>query len=254
MSENQPLHQTIYEELSARVRSGLWRTGQRVPSEKSLIAEFSAPRQIVRQALAALRADGVITGGRGAPPRVQRGVPMQSFGTYLSFTDWATQSGFTPGQQLVERTTRPATETLARELCVHPDDTVVEVVRLRTLDGDPALFERAWFPAPVGSQLLAAPSPGESMTRELSRIGAAPSRARHIIDAVAAHPLDAEWLRVSPGSPLLRSRRTTLTADGSVVEYADDRYLPTMTTFAIENAAAARARTASLRGEWQPRV
>ena len=242
MTEKQPLHQDIYEELAARVRSGSWRTGQRVPSERALVKELGAPRDAVRRALSRLRTEGIITGGRDAPPRVQRGVPVQGFGTLVSFTDWARQSGFTPGNQVVERSVLAATESIARELCVHPDDTVVEVVRLRTLNGEPALFERAWFPHRIGAQLFDACDSGDSLSDALARAGSAPARAKHIIDAVAAHPLDAEWLRVPAGSPLLRSRRTSLTADGTVVEYADDRYLPSMTAFAIENALARQGR------------
>ncbi|MGO2139776.1 MAG: GntR family transcriptional regulator [Leucobacter sp.] len=240
MTENQPLHIQLYEEMAQRIRSGLWQTGQRVPSEKSLVAEFGTSRGPVRQALAALRAEGVITGGRGAPPRVQRGVPSQSFGTFLSFTEWARLSGFTPGQHVVEAVKRPASETVARELGVKPEDTVVEIVRLRTLDGEPALFERTSFAYAIGCHMLDANFDGGSIYQELARIGVVPARARHVIDAVAAHPLDAEWLRVSPGYPLLRARRTSTTVDGTVIEYADDRHLPSMTTFAIENTAAHR--------------
>lgn len=240
MTAIQPLHTQLYQEMARRIQSGAWETGDRVPSEKSLIAEFGTSRGPVRQALAALRAEGVITGGRGAPPRVQRAVPSQSFGTFLSFTEWARNAGFEPGQQVVEVAKRPASEQVARELKVTPEDTVVEVVRLRTLDGEPALFERTSLSYPIGVHMLTASFDDGSIYQTLAQHGIVPARARHVIDAVSAHPLDAEWLRVSPGYPLLRARRVTTTADGTVIEYADDRHLPSMTTFAIENTAAHR--------------
>lgn len=240
MTANQPLHMQLYQEMARRIQSGAWETGDRVPSEKSLIAEFGTSRGPVRQALAALRAEGVITGGRGAPPRVQRAVPSQSFGTFLSFTEWAKSAGFTPGQQVVEIARRPATEQVARQLRINPDDVVVEIVRLRTLDGEPALFERTSLAYAIGVHLLTANFDDGSIYQTLAQHGIVPTRARHLIDAVAAHPLDAEWLRVSPGYPLLRDRRRSTAEDGTVIEYADDRHLPSMTTFAIENSAAHR--------------
>lgn len=240
MSQNQPLHAQLYDEMLRRIRTGTWETGDRVPSEKSLIAEFGTSRGPVRQALAALRAEGIITGGRGAPPRVQRPVPSQSFETFLSFTEWAKSAGFTPGQRVVEASRRPASEQVARELRVRPQDTVVEIVRLRTLDGKPAMLERSTFPPRIGQHMLTADLDTGSIYQNLAGLGIVPARARHVIDAVAAHPLDAEWLRVSPGSPLLRARRVTSDDDGAVIEYADDRHLPSMTTFAIENTAARR--------------
>lgn len=240
MTLPQPLHVQLYDEMLERIRSGDWQQGDRVPSEKSLIAEFGTSRGPVRQALANLRADGLITGGRGAPPRVQRPVPSQSFGTFLSFTEWAKSAHFVPGQRVIEVAKRPATEQIARELRVRPDDPVVEVVRLRTLDDAPAMLERSIFPLEIGSHMLIADLEANSIYYLLAKERIVPVRARHVIDAVAAHPLDAEWLRVAPGSPLLRARRVSTGPNGSVIEYADDRYLPTMTTFAIENTAMHR--------------
>lgn len=240
MTHNLPLHTQLYTEMLGRIRSGTWPTGSKVPSEKALVEEFGTSRGPVRQALAALRTEGMITGGRGAPPRVQRPVPSQSFGTFLSFTEWAKSAGFTPGQRVVEAARRPATEYVARELRVTPGDTVVEILRLRTLDGDPALLERSMFAYPIAAHMLTADLDGGSIYQELARIGVIPARARHVIDAVAAHPLDAEWLGVPQGAPLLRARRVSLSEDGGVIEYADDRHLPHMTTFAIENTAEHR--------------
>lgn len=240
MNSKQPLHAQLYDAMFQRIRTGAWRPGDRVPSEKSLVAEFGTSRGPVRQALASLRAEGMIIGGRGAPPRVQRPVPSQSFGSFLSFTEWANASGFTPGQRVIEAARRPATEDVALHLGVRPDDPIVEIVRLRTLDGAPALLERSAFPYDVGLSLLTADLDAGSIYRHLAERQIVPVRARHVIDAVAAHALDAEWLRVAPGSPLLRARRVSYDQRGSVIEFADDRHLPRMTTFVIENTAEHR--------------
>lgn len=108
------LHAQLYDEMLRRIRTGEWSAGEKVPSEKSLIAEFGTSRGPVRQALAALRAEGMIVGGRGAPPRVHRTAPHQSFDTFMSFTEWARELGLQPGQRVLERVKLPATEEQAR--------------------------------------------------------------------------------------------------------------------------------------------
>ena len=239
MNDHAPLHVQLYEEMVRRIRSGEWLQGERVPSEKSLVTEFGTSRGPVRQALATLRAEGMIVGGRGAPPRVHRTVPAQSFDTFMSFTEWARALGFEPGQRVIEASRRPASEDIARELKIAPDSPVVEIIRVRLLDEKPAMLERTTLPYEIGQRLLTAEL-GGSIYRALRDAGSVPVRARHVIDAIAAHPLEVEQLHVPQGSPLLRVRRIAFDEYGDVIETADDRYLPSMTSFVVENAAAHR--------------
>lgn len=241
MTSTSPLHAQLYEEMLRRIRSGAWCAGEKVPSEKSLIAEFGTSRGPVRQALATLRAEGMIVGGRGAPPRVHRTAPHQSFDTFMSFTEWARELGMTPGQRVIERVKRPATEEIARELQIAPDEPIVEIIRVRLLGEKPAMLERSVFPYEVGAPLLRGEFDNGSIYQTLAKTGAVPVRAKHIIDAIPAHPLEAEQLHVDHGAPLLRVRRLTYSATDTVIETADDRYLPAMTSFVVENSVDHRA-------------
>lgn len=235
-----PLHAKLYERMHERIRSGEWPEGQRVPSEQALIAEFGTSRGPIRQALAALRAEGVVDGGRGAPPRVRRVVPSQPFQAFISFTEWAIGIGREPGQKVIEAARRPATEILADELGVGIGDGIVEITRLRLLDGAPAMLERSAFPLDVGRVLLAVDLDEGSIYQTMREHSVAPTRARHVFDAVAADELDSSALGAPPSSPLLRVRRVAWAADGRLVEVADDRYLPSMATFAVENTSDTR--------------
>lgn len=240
MATSNLLHAQLYEEMIRRIRTGAWQQGDKVPSERSLIAEFGTSRGPVRQALAALRAEGMISGGRGAPPRVQRTAPVQSFDTFMSFTEWARDLGYVPGQHVIEASRRPATERIAAELGVPSDAPIVEIIRVRSLDGKPAMLERSLYPYEIGRRLLSADLDGGSIYQALAAAGIVPVRARHVIDAIAAHPLEVEQLGVRPGGPLLRVRRLATNEYGTVIETADDRYLPNMANFAVENSAEHR--------------
>lgn len=240
MNDGSPLHPRLYAEMVRRIRTGVWRPGERVPSEKALVAEFGTSRGPVRQALAALRAEGLISGKRGAPPKVLRTPPSQSFDTFMSFTEWARELGLTPGQRIIEASRRPATDDIARELEIEPAAPVVEVIRVRLLGDKPAMLERSLFPYEVGKHLISADLDGGSIYQTLCAVGVVPVRAKHVIDAVPAHPLEVEHLHVSPGAPLLRVRRLAYDELGTVVETADDRYLPVSATFVVENSAEHR--------------
>lgn len=230
------LHQRIGEELRRRIFAGELAVGDPVPSEARLAADFGASRGTVRQALAGLRAEGLVGGGRGRPPVVRSAVASQPFATFLSFTAWARGLGRTPGQRTIEVARRGAGEAAADALDLAPGDPVVEVLRLRLLDGRPAMVERSTFVDDVGRLLLAADLDAGSIYAHLTDAGVDLAEARHTFDAVAADTGDAALLEVAPGAPLLRERRRATDRAGRALELGDDRYRPDLVTFTIENA------------------
>jgi GntR family transcriptional regulator len=238
MSMDRTLHQRIGDELRRRIFDGELAIGDAVPSEAQLAAEFGASRGTVRQALAGLRVEGLIGGGRGRPPVVRSAVASQPFGTLLSFTSWARRIGRVPGQRTIELARRGAGDDAADALDLTPGDPVVEVLRLRLLDGRPAMLERATFVEDVGRLLFDLDPDTGSIYAHLTERGVDLARARHTFDAVAAEPTDAELLGIAAGAPLLRERRRAVSGTGRPLEYGDDRYRPDIVTFTVENARA----------------
>lgn len=59
------------DELRARIRSGVLRPGQRMPTQAQLAAEFGVERQAVRGALRILQSEHLLTNiSKGAPATV----------------------------------------------------------------------------------------------------------------------------------------------------------------------------------------
>ncbi|MBO1330590.1 GntR family transcriptional regulator [Streptomyces sp. VRA16 Mangrove soil] len=239
-TESGPLHQRLGAEFRRRIEAGEWPEGQPVPSEAQLCEEFGTSRGPVRQALAQLRAEGHLVGGRGRPPVARRVTPSQPFASLMSFTQWARSIGREPGQYTVEVARRRAGPDTAARLGLDEGAPVVDLVRLRHLDGVPAMVERSTFVLEAGAHLFAVDPDAGSVYEALIARGVDLHHARHTIDAIAADPEDAELLDVAIGHPLLRVRRLAYTGDGTPVEYADDRYLPSMATFTIENTVGGR--------------
>ena len=235
------LHEQLRDELRHRIDAGLWPEGIPVPSEAELCREFGASRGPVRQALAALRSEGLIAGGRGKPPVVRPAVVSQSVETFMSFTDWAETMGKIPGQKTVEIAKRAAGPIVGEQLGMGSEDPVVALLRLRLLDGEPAMVERSHFVPKAGAPLFDFDTDSGSTFRYLLGAGVDLHSARHIIDAVAADATDAALLGIAAGAPLLRERRVTFSRNGDPLEYADDRYRPELANFMISNTLHGRA-------------
>ncbi|MFE2560767.1 GntR family transcriptional regulator [Streptomyces sp. NPDC059352] len=235
-----PLHTTIASALRQRIRRGEIRVGEPLPSESQLCEEFSASRGPVRQALAALREEGLIGGGQGKRAVVLDSVPAQPFESFLSFTRRAELTGYAPGQRLQEIALRRPESEVAAALQVDQDDLAVQLLRLRLLDGRPAMLERMTYTASVGRLLFDVDLDAGSIYAVLTEQGVDLNSARHTFDAVAADATDARLLEVPEGSPLLRERRLTTDSAGVPIEWSDDRYRPDVATVTVTNTRSSR--------------
>lgn len=231
-----PLHARVSEELRGRILRGDLPPGSPLPSEAQLCTEFGTSRGTVRAALQTLRHAGLITGGQGRPAQVRDTSLSQPFENLLSFSAWAEKAGRVPGQRTIELSRRAATPAVAQTLGVPDGTPVIDLLRVRLLDGEAVMLERASWRYDVGRLLFDFDPDSGSIYRHLLDAGVDLRTARHTMDAVAADPTDADLLGVEVGTPLLRERRAARDADGVVLECGDDRYRSDRVTFTFDNA------------------
>lgn len=229
-------HEHVAGVLRQRITRRDYAIGQALPTESALCAEFEVSRGPVRQALATLKNEGLIKLSRGKPAVVRSHDATQTLDTFTPFTQWARRNGRTPGSRTLEIARRRASEPAAVALGLTPDDFVVEVLRVRLLDGEPTMIERSTYVDAVGSLLFQFDTDSGSMTDYLASRGVHFDSMEHVLDAVAAAQVDADNLGIDLGSPLLRERRTSRNESGVAFEYADDRYRPDIVAFSIVNA------------------
>lgn len=222
----------IADELRQQILGGVLRPGDDVPTESELAERWRTSRGPIRNALAALRGEGLIETGRGRPARVVAVKASQAVDVSVPFTRWARELGVTPGAQTQELSLRRAGDR-AEALGVSPDDTIVGVVRLRLLDGRPTMLERLFFTEAAGRRLFEIDPDEVSITEYLASVGHPIVGLQHQIDAVAADEQDATLLRVPQGTPILRLSRTSRDADGRIFEASEDRYLSEVVRFTV---------------------
>lgn len=235
------LYRMVAEDIKAAIAAGEYPPSTRLPSEAELAQRYGVSRGTVRQAFAALRADGMIASRRGARRVVIGGPRVQSFGELLSFSRWARAIGEEPSGRVVSLDRRDATRAEAGRLALTPDASVYCLVRVRLLSGRPVMIERAVYPGKVGALVAGLDLERDSITERLEELGVVFTDAEHVIDAIAASDEDARWLGVGPQTPLLRERRLTTDPSARPVEWSDDRYLGSETAFSVRNSVAVNA-------------
>ncbi|WP_288801501.1 GntR family transcriptional regulator [uncultured Corynebacterium sp.] len=226
-------HETIANYLRDLITNGDLAAGEPLPSESELCAQFSSSRGPVRQAMSTLRNEGLISSGRGRRSVVLESVRTQPFDSVISFTQWCRDSGVTPGQKTQWMVRKPANQQFADALEIAEGDPIVSLLRLRTMNGTPAMLERLTYPLWVGQHVLNFDPDSGSIYQRIIDCGVDIHHATRAIDALAAPEVDAKLLGVEAGSPLLRMSRRAFTRDGTPIESSDDRYLPSLARFSL---------------------
>jgi GntR family transcriptional regulator len=241
MAGSESLYRKVADDLRAAIIDGGYGPGTRLPSESELAERYSVSRGTIRQAFAALRADGVIASRRGARRVVIGGPRLQSFGELLSFSRWATVMGEQPAGRVITMVRREAEPAEAERLELAAGAWIYHLVRVRLLSGRPVMIERTAFPERVGALVAGFALEHESITERLEGLGVVFSDAEHVIEAVPATAEDARLLEVGPRVPLLREQRRTTDQVGTPVEWSDDRYLGSAVAFSVRNSVAVNA-------------
>ncbi|GAB3138250.1 GntR family transcriptional regulator [Microbispora hainanensis] len=233
-----------YEQIAGDLRDAIVRgdypIGAQLPSEAELALRYSAARGTVRQAVALLAAEGLVGSRQGARRIVLGSERSQSFAELHSFAQWARSMGYRASGTVLSSRRRRCSPSEAVRLSLEPGEEVLDVLRLRRLDGEPVLVERTVYAGWIAPAVERLDPECESVTQELyESVGLVFAYGEHLIDAVAAGSEDARLLEVRRGSPLLRQRRVTTTQEGRPVECSDDRYRAGSVTFSIRNSTAA---------------
>ncbi|HXP57831.1 MAG TPA: GntR family transcriptional regulator [Streptosporangiaceae bacterium] len=237
------LYRKVADDLRASIVAGEYPAGTRLPSESDLAERYSVSRGTIRQAFAALRADGVIASRRGARRIVLGGPQLQSFGELASFSRWARAVGQVPSGRVIALDRREAKPSEAGPLGLGAGTPVYHLTRVRLLSGRPVMIERTAFPDRVGALVAGINLDTESIYERLGQLGVIFADAEHVIDSVAATADDARLLETRPRVPLLRERRRTTDPAGTPVEWSEDRYLGSEVAFTVHNSVAVSALT-----------
>jgi len=130
------------------VLEGEWKPGDMIPSESSLAGSYGVALGTIRQALALLVQDGVLRRQHGKGTFVTRGLDNASMMRFFRF-----QSGdsppTTPASRILQRRFRHPARVEADAFQIPRDGQVMQLERLRSIDGHPCLLETIVLPLPL---------------------------------------------------------------------------------------------------------
>jgi len=231
-----PLYVQVKDSLRERIESGVWKPGDRIPGESDLCQIFDVSRTVVLQALKELSFEGLIVRRQGkgtfvAEPKIGESLVQKLTGFYQDMVD----RGLTPVTQVLRQARSPSSPKVAARLGLRPGEEVIEIERLRFVEGDPIVLVTTYLPYGLCPQLLQAELSRQSLYVFLERnCGLAIARGRRTIEAVSAGSREAELLRTEAGAPLIRLVSVSYLGDGTPLEYYEALHRGDRSRFEVE--------------------
>ncbi|MDT5364311.1 MAG: GntR family transcriptional regulator [Mycobacterium sp.] len=189
-----------------------------LPSEGELATEFFVSRNTVREALAALKTEGLI--GRG--PKVGTHVAIRKYDHGLDALVGlkATFKGYGEIRNVV-RAAMPvaAPPSVANRLQLRPGEEVIFVERLRFLGDLPVSLDMTYLTPEIGAAVLESPLETNDIFALIEEAtGQRLGTAALAVEAVAADAHTAALLQVPDGAAALLLERLTHLDDGTPVD------------------------------------
>lgn len=129
--------------LRARVVAGEWPPGSALPAEQTLAAEHGVALGTLRRALELLADQGLIERIHGRGTFVRAGM---TGGTMMRFFRFGEGTGEVPASHIVSRRLLVAPAEVARRLGLARGDMALRLQRVRSLSGQPCVYEEIWLP------------------------------------------------------------------------------------------------------------
>lgn len=220
-----PLYRQCYDALVRQIAEGAWRPGEALPSEQALAARLGVSQGTVRKALDALTAEKLIERRQGKGTYVAEHTQERAMFRFFRLTrPDGTRATPETAEQTESVRRRPAKAVEVRKLNLEAGAQVVEIVRVRNVDGAPAVLERIVLPVALFPDIdRRLPLPNALYALYQREYGQNIVAAEEELHADVARKEDAKRLGVAPGAPLLHIERVGVSVDGTRVEWRTSR-------------------------------
>jgi GntR family transcriptional regulator len=216
-----PYYIQLMEILKTKIDNQEWNPGDRIPGENDLCETYQISRTVVRQALKELEIAGIINRRKGkgtfiAPPKISEGLIQKVTGFYQDMTE----RGLKPLTKVLHSKVVPCTEKVARFLEIGPGTQVIDIQRLRFVNGEPIQLVTTYVPNTICPALATIDLTDKSLYEFLEKeCGILIAKSRRYIEAVPANENEAMLLEINRGVPLIMLDSISYTSDGRPVEY-----------------------------------
>lgn len=213
----------IENDIIEKISNGIYKDGEKIPSEFELVQIYECSRVTVRHALSDLRYMGYIYSLQGAGSYVTSKKKIVSSETVKPFSENIQLYDAEKANNVLRFEIISVSRQLASLLNISPSEKAFYIERVRSINGRPVILERKYLPAEKHSY-LSYQTVRNSIYLEAEEHG-------HPVDHVSCSVLPvfpdeeiADALLISANKPILKVTVRYYEEDGSVFGYGEEYY------------------------------
>jgi GntR family transcriptional regulator len=216
----------VRDALLTELLDGRPAAGAQLPNEDEIAARYAVSRATVREAVRGLIEAGYVVRRHGQGTFVTgRPRHRHALDSTVSYFAMIRAAGMEPGEELVSTRVRDATPSETDRLGLLSSEPLVCIDRVRTADGQPAVYSQDRIPRRMlGDQAEAALD--SSLYDRLAAAGMAVHHATAELRAVSANARVARLLHIEPGTALQLIDQVDFTAAGVAVMLSTEWHAP----------------------------
>ncbi len=218
------------------IRSEGLRAGDRLPTEIELSEQLDISRLTLREALNALKSEGIVHAvqGKGTFVACEFDHIADSLNKNYSVSEMIEVAGYRPGVSSFEKKLVKADSCVAEKLRIPEGVDVLLCTRIRLADDVPVVYSRDYLSPQLTSRFLGITDESVSLyafIEETCNIPLGMSMTELI--PMAADAEIAQKLNVPEGSPILKMRASVNDVFGNPLVYASELFRPDMFKFTV---------------------
>ncbi len=239
-TSHQPVYLQIAEQLRQNIRDGLYRPGDRIPTEAQLSERFGVNRHTLRRALGLLQSEGLLRADQGRGTFVASRPIRYPIGKRVRFRDTLVAHGHTVTYKQVRSLQLPADVKVAEALQIEVGATAALIERLGCADSDPISISTQYFPADVFPGILDHFKTITSVSKLFQTIYERDHlRLNTYVSAQTIDPHDAQLLELPLNAPVMVTESINVDQHGRVIEYGVTRFRGDRVELILENDLSA---------------
>jgi|SRR5579863_5610643 len=222
-----PLYMQVVRQLRAQIASGELTDGDRLPSQREMMARWHISMQTASKVIGAMKTEGIAIPSVGRDTIVAPGAAARIAAAAEGTAHAPTAPLPAPGASVTSadagKTAAPA--YVAEILGIPSGRRALRRRETRSGNGQSVSITISWYPPAIADRAPrladSQPLPAGTLAYITESTGTRATRIQEEHDAASADDDSASVLGIAPGSPVLITRTRYYATDGKLIEYAE---------------------------------